>query len=64
MAAAIGADLPVTEPSGSMVVDIGGGTTEVAILSLGNIVYAHSVRLVAIKLTRLSLVICVAPIIC
>jgi rod shape-determining protein MreB len=44
MAAAIGADLPVTEPSGSMVVDIGGGTTEVAILSLGNIVYAHSVR--------------------
>lgn len=44
MAAAIGADLPVTEPTGSMVVDIGGGTTEVAILSLGNIVYAHSVR--------------------
>ena len=44
MAAAIGANLPVTEPSGSMVVDIGGGTTEVAILSLGNIVYAHSVR--------------------
>ncbi|MGB2488827.1 MAG: rod shape-determining protein [Candidatus Puniceispirillales bacterium] len=44
MAAAIGAGLPVTEPSGSMVVDIGGGTTEVAILSLGNIVYAHSVR--------------------
>ena len=44
MAAAIGADLPVTEPSGSMVVDVGGGTTEVAILSLGNIVYAHSVR--------------------
>ena len=44
MAAAIGSSLPVTEPSGSMVVDIGGGTTEVAILSLGNIVYAHSVR--------------------
>ena len=44
MAAAIGANLPVTEPSGSMVVDIGGGTTEVAILSLGNIVFAHSVR--------------------
>ena len=43
MAAAIGASLPVTEPSGSMVVDIGGGTTEVAILSLGNIVFAHSV---------------------
>jgi rod shape-determining protein MreB len=44
MAAAIGANLPVTEPSGSMVVDIGGGTTEVAILSLGNIVFATSVR--------------------
>ena len=44
MAAAIGANLPVTEASGSMVVDIGGGTTEVAILSLGNIVFAHSVR--------------------
>jgi rod shape-determining protein MreB len=44
MAAAIGAGLPVTEASGSMIVDIGGGTTEVAILSLGNIVYAHSVR--------------------
>ena len=44
MAAAIGASLPVTEPSGSMLVDIGGGTTEVAILSLGNIVFAHSVR--------------------
>ena len=44
MAAAIGAGLPVTEPSGSMVVDIGGGTTEVAILSLGGIVYARSVR--------------------
>ena len=44
MAAAIGAGLPVTEPSGSMVVDIGGGTTEVGILSLGGIVYASSVR--------------------
>ncbi len=44
MAAAIGADLPVTEPTGSMVVDIGGGTTEVAVLSLGSIVYARSVR--------------------
>ena len=40
MAAAIGAGLPVTEPTGSMVVDIGGGTTEVAVLSLGGIVYA------------------------
>ena len=44
MAAAIGAGLPVTEPTGSMIVDIGGGTTEVAILSLGGIVYARSVR--------------------
>jgi rod shape-determining protein MreB len=44
MAAAIGAGLPATEPTGSMVVDIGGGTTEVAILSLGGIVYARSVR--------------------
>ena len=50
MAAAIGANLPVTEPSCSMVVDIGGGTTEVAILSLGNIVYAHSVRVGGDKL--------------
>ena len=44
MAAAIGANLPVTEATGSMVVDIGGGTTEVAVLSLGGIVYARSVR--------------------
>jgi rod shape-determining protein MreB and related proteins len=44
MAAAIGAGLPVTEPSGSMIVDIGGGTTEVAIISLGGIVYSRSVR--------------------
>src|SRR5574344_1301895 len=44
MAAALGANLPVTEPTGSMVVDIGGGTTEVAVLSLGGIVYSRSVR--------------------
>jgi len=44
MAAAIGAGLPVTEPTGSMVVDIGGGTTEVAVLCLGGIVYSRSVR--------------------
>jgi rod shape-determining protein MreB len=44
MAAAIGAGLPVTSPTGSMVVDIGGGTTEVGVLSLGGIVYACSVR--------------------
>ena len=44
IAAAIGANLPVTEPTGSMVVDVGGGTTEVAVLSLGGIVYMRSVR--------------------
>jgi rod shape-determining protein MreB len=44
MAAAIGAGLPVGEPTGSMVVDIGGGTTEVAIISLGGIVTARSIR--------------------
>ncbi len=44
MAAAIGAGLPVTEPTGSMIVDIGGGTTEVAVISLGGIVYSRSVR--------------------
>jgi len=44
MAAAIGAGLPVTEPTGSMVVDVGGGTTEVAVLCLGGIVYSRSVR--------------------
>ena len=44
MAAAIGAGLPVTSATGSMIVDIGGGTTEVAVLSLGGIVYSRSVR--------------------
>jgi len=44
MAAAIGADLPVHAPSGNMIVDIGGGTTEVAVISLGGIVTAQSVR--------------------
>ncbi len=44
MAAAIGAGLPVSEPTGSMIVDIGGGTTEVAVLSLNGIVYARSAR--------------------
>lgn len=44
MAAAIGAGLPVTNPTGCMVVDIGGGTTEVAVISLGGIVYSRSVR--------------------
>lgn len=45
MAAAIGAGLPVDEASGSMVVDIGGGTTEIAIISLNGIVYSHSVKI-------------------
>ena len=45
MAAAIGAGLPVTEPTGSMVVDVGGGTTEVAVLSLGGLVYSRSIRI-------------------
>ena len=44
IAAAIGAGMPITDPTGSMVVDIGGGTTEVAVLSLADIVYARSVR--------------------
>ena len=44
MAAAIGADLPVEEPNGSMVVDIGGGTTEVGVISLGGAVYSGSIR--------------------
>jgi rod shape-determining protein MreB len=44
MAAAIGAGLPVSEPSGSLIVDIGGGTTEVAVISLGGIVTSLSVR--------------------
>ena len=45
MAAAIGAGLPVSEPRGSMVVDIGGGTSEIAVISLGGIVYSRSVRI-------------------
>ena len=44
MAAAIGAGLPINEPSGSMIVDIGGGTTEVAVISLGGIVVSRSLR--------------------
>ncbi|MCB9556697.1 MAG: rod shape-determining protein [Deltaproteobacteria bacterium] len=50
MAAAIGAGLPITEPSGNMIVDIGGGTTEVAIISLAGIVYAKSVRVAGDKM--------------
>jgi rod shape-determining protein MreB len=44
VAAAIGAGMPIADPTGSMVVDVGGGTTEVAVLSLGDVVYARSVR--------------------
>ncbi len=44
MAAAIGAGLPITEPTGNMIVDIGGGTTEVAVISLAGIVFSKSVR--------------------
>ena len=44
VAAAIGAGLPITEPSGNMIVDIGGGTTDIAVISLGGIVYSESVR--------------------
>ena len=45
MAAAIGAGLPITEPTGNMIVDIGGGTTEVAVIALAGVVYCKSVRL-------------------
>ncbi len=45
MAAAIGAGLPITEPSGNMIVDIGGGTTDVAVISLAGVVYSRSVRI-------------------
>src|SRR3712207_5149341 len=50
MAAAIGAGLPVTEPSGNMIVDIGGGTSDVAVISLAGIVFAKSVRIGGDKL--------------
>ncbi|MGC6418771.1 MAG: rod shape-determining protein [Bradymonadia bacterium] len=50
IAAAIGAGLPITEPSGNMIVDIGGGTTEVAVISLSGIVYSRSVRVGGDKL--------------
>lgn len=50
MAAAIGAGLPITEPMASMIVDIGGGTTEVALISLGGIVISHSIKVAGDKL--------------
>lgn len=52
MAAAIGAGLPVAEPTGSMVVDVGGGTTEVAVISLGGIVVSKSVRVAGDELNE------------
>ncbi|MBW6519671.1 MAG: rod shape-determining protein [Desulfoarculaceae bacterium] len=50
MAAAIGSNLPVTEPTANMIIDIGGGTTEVAVISLSGIVYAKSVRVAGDKM--------------
>jgi rod shape-determining protein MreB len=50
MAAAVGAGLPITEPSGNMVVDIGGGTTEVAVISLAGIVFSKSIRIAGDKM--------------
>ena len=44
VAAAIGAGLPISETRGSMIVDIGGGTTDIAVLSMGEVIYSHSVR--------------------
>ena len=54
MAAAIGAGLPVAEPTGSMIVDIGGGTSEVAVISLRGIVTSRSVRVAAVSYTHLD----------
>ena len=50
MAAAIGADLPIADPTGSMILDVGGGTTEVGVISLGGIVYSHSLRIAGDKM--------------
>ena len=50
MAAAVGADLPIAEPTGSMVLDIGGGTSEVGVISLGGIVYSSSLRIAGDKM--------------
>jgi rod shape-determining protein MreB len=52
MAAAIGAGLPITEPAGSMIVDIGGGTTEVAVISLGGIVTSRTIRIAGDELDQ------------
>lgn len=45
MAAAVGADLPISEPTGNMIVDIGGGTTDIAVISLDGVVFNHSIRI-------------------
>lgn len=58
MAAAIGAGLRVSEPTGSMVIDIGGGTTEVAVISLNGVVYSSSVRIGGDRLMKRSLIMC------
>ena len=50
IAAAIGAGLPISEATGSMVVDIGGGTTEIAVMSLGGVVYSKSLELLGMLL--------------
>ena len=54
MVAAIGAGLPITEPSGNMVVDIGGGTTDIAVISLSGIVYSRSVRMAGNQMDEAS----------
>jgi len=45
MAAAVGADLPISEPTGNMIVDVGGGTTDIAVISLNGVVFNHSIRI-------------------
>ena len=49
IAAAIGANLPISEATGSMVIDIGGGTTEIAVMSLGGVVYSNSLRVAGMQ---------------
>jgi rod shape-determining protein MreB and related proteins len=64
MAAAIGAGLPVTEPVENLIVDIGGDTTEVAVISLSGVVFSRSVRVAGDKMERLSSNISNASIVC
>ena len=54
IAAAIGAGLPISEATGSMVVDIGGGTTEIAVMSLGGVVYSKSLRVAGVCFGRIN----------